>query len=369
LPAPNPARGWRETVALYREPQMLVLLLLGFSSGLPIVLIGGTLTIWLREAEVSRAAIGLFAYAFAPYTFKFAWAPILDRVPIPWLTARLGRRRSWMLVAQAGLVASIWLLGRADPTVDLAATALAALAVAFFSASQDVVIDAYRVEILPRASLGAGAGVAIVGYRLGMWVAGAGALFLADRIGWSTTYAAMALCVLVGVGTALAAPEPAYAGAPRPAGERRFGTWLRAAVIEPFEDFFLRQGLTIALAILLFISLYKACDVLLTLMAGVFYVDLGFTKSDIAQVSGTFGLFATLAGGLAGGALVFRLGILRSLLVAGVLQALSNLMFASLAVIGPSKAFYVLTVAVENFSGGMGNAAFIAYLSSLCNLH
>ena len=362
-------RGWVRSLRVYRDPRMLVLLLLGFSSGLPILLIGGTLTIWLREAEVSRTTIGLFAYAFAPYTFKFAWAPLIDRLRVPGLTSLFGRRRSWMLVTQTGLLASIWWLGQTEPGADLQLVAFAAFAVAFFSASQDIVIDAYRVEILPERDLGAGAGAAVVGYRIGMWVAGAGALLLADGLGWSLTYTVMAALVLIGVTTVLLAPEPAYHPAPPRPGGTKLTRWFNGAVIEPFVDFFARRGIAVALAILAFISLYKACDVLLTLMAGAFYVDIGFTKTDIAQVSGTFGLFATLAGSLAGGALVYRLGILRALLVAGVLQSASNLMFAALAAIGPSKAFYVLTIAVENFSGGMGNSAFIAYLSSLCTIH
>ena len=263
---------------------------------------------------------------------------------------------------------AIWWLGQMSPTADLHAVAFAALAVAFFSASQDIVIDAYRVELLPERDLGAGAGAAAVGYRVGMWVAGAGALFLADAIGWSATYTVMATVVLVGVGTALLAGEPSLPASKRRISERP-GAWLRDAVFEPFADFFARRGIRVAIAILAFISLYKACDVLLSVMAGVFYVDLGFSKTDIAQISGSFGLFVTLVGGLVGGVMVYRLGILQSLIVAGFLQAASNLMFAALAVVGPSKPFYALTIAVENFSGGMGGSAFIAYLSSLCTIH
>jgi PAT family beta-lactamase induction signal transducer AmpG len=361
--------GWLTSWRAYMDRRVVAVLFLGFSSGLPILLVASTLSAWLRESDVSRSAIGLFGYVFLPYTLKFVWAPLMDRLPLPLLTAWLGRRRSWMLLAQIGLIASIWALGHTDPREGLLWTAVCALIVAFFSASQDIVIDAYRVEILPQERLGAGAGVVVLGYRVGMWFAGAGALFLASGFSWSLAYAVMACLVLVGVATVLLIEEPPGSTTAIPGGRRGFAAWLSSAVIEPFTDFFHRQGLKVAIVILVFISLYKACDVLLTLMANPFYIDLGFDKAVIAEVSGTFGVFMTILGGLAGGALVYRIGILRALVVGGILQAASNLLFAALAAIGPSKPFFYLTIAGENLSAGLGTAAFVAYLSSLCNIH
>ncbi len=352
----------------YRDRRILFILLLGFSSGLPLLLVLSTLSARLRDAGVSTATIGLFAYVLAPYTFKFAWAPLVDRVPVPGLTRLLGRRRSWLLVAQAGLILSILLLARTDPATDTLRLALAALAVSFFSASQDIVIDAWRVEILPQEKLGAGAAVVVVGYRLGMFAAGAGTLFLADRIGWTSAYTAMAALVLVGVLAALLAPEPVPppGSAPPATGAK---AWIESGIVAPFRDFFARRGIAVACVILVFISLYKASDVMLTLMANPFYLDVGFTKTEIAEVSGTFGLFVGLFGGVLGGAAAFRLGLLRALLVTGILQGASNLAFAALAVSGPVKWAFYLAILVENLTGGMGTAVFVAYLSSLCTTH
>ncbi|WP_191061580.1 AmpG family muropeptide MFS transporter [Geminicoccus harenae] len=363
-------KAYLDSLAAYRDRRILFILLLGFSSGLPLLLVLSTLSARLRDAGLSTGTIGLFAYVLAPYSFKFAWAPLVDRLPLPGLTRLLGRRRSWLLVTQAGLILSIALLAMADPVVGTAGLAMAALAVAFFSASQDIVVDAWRVEVLPEEKLGAGAAVVVIGYRLGMFAAGAGALFLADRIGWTDTYLVMALLVLVGCLAALLAPEPAVAPDPNPAGPAGgWRSWIEQGVVAPFADFFQRRGLAVACVILAFISLYKASDVMLTLMANPFYLDLGFTKTDIAEVSGTFGLFVGLFGGVLGGALAFRLGLLPALLVSGILQGASNLAFAALAVTGPVKWAFYLAILVENLTGGMGTAVFVAYLSSLCTAH
>lgn len=347
----------------------MFILLLGFSSGLPYNLVAGTLSAWLREVEVSRTAIGLFAYVFTPYTLKFLWAPLVDRMPLPWLTRRLGRRRSWMLLSQLALMACIFGLAQTDPRTGLLVTACWALAVAFCAATQDIAIDAYRVEILPRARLGAGAAMVVTGYRIAMWVSGACTLFLAFHFGWTHAYSVMATLVLAGMVTTLLIPEPAGSAAVLAEGPSDLAAQFRMAVVEPFTDFFARHGVRVAVVILLFISLYKACDVLLTLMANPFYLDVGFTLADIAEISGTFGILMTVLGGIAGGALVFRIGIMRALLIGGILQASSNLMFALLASIGPSRGFFYLTVGVDNLSAGLGTAAFVAYLSSLCAIH
>ncbi len=567
--------GWREAWRVYRDPRVIAILALGFSSGLPIMLVATTLSTWLAEVGTSKSAIGLFAYVFAPYTFKFAWAPLVDRLPLPPLTTLLGRRRGWILAAQIGLIASIFALGRTDPATGLAATAVCALLVAFCSATQDIAIDAYRIEILPREELGAGAGVVVLGYRIGMWVATAGALLVADAFGWSTAYTAMALLVLVGVGTVLLVREPAEEGpgvaaagpgdpdrlgreravrgdrgtalglvpllvvgwlllveplswlftllydlgprsrlwtpvaildgavvalgiatalallrrvedAPRllrnwalvamawsvlavlahllaeaplvlakpyawlflgalflladgtalllggtgfdPAAftapiwllvagfwirflvavwaygvpyfsrsfvavfgltpverESRLHLWVRRAVVEPFYDFFARHGVAAAVLVLALISVFKASDVLLTLMANPFYIEMGFTKAQIAWVSKTFGLWMTLLGGLVGGAVVYRLGLIRSMALAVVVMAASNLAFLLLArahALGAAAlgldeagfgtlmlALFHLVILIENLSGGLGTAVFVAYLSSLCNVH
>ncbi len=564
--------GWRESWKIYGDPRVVAILALGFSSGLPIMLVATTLSTWLAEAQVSKASIGLFAYVFAPYTFKFAWAPLMDRLPLPPLTTIFGRRRGWMLATQLGLILSIYALGQTDPANGLYWTAVCAVLVAFFSASQDIVIDAYRIEILPKEELGAGAGVVVLGYRIAMWVATAGALLIADAAGWSTAYTTMALLVLVGVATVLLVREPegsttdliepdveteedqlgrvigrggearggalggaliaalvyllliepvsflfgllgpyraafgggesllvaanaavvlfgiavgarivtrhraamrwlktyalvalawsvlevlwyvmlaeppylaelyAWAGlvalwwvadtiavALGGAGfdldaftspvwlvilgfwlrffalvalygmpyfsrrtvalfgltplreEARLHLWMRRAVIEPFYDFFRRHGMAVAVLVLALISVFKASDVILTLMANPFYIEMGFTKAQIAWVSKTFGLWMTLLGGLVGGAVVYRYGIMRSLALAVVVMALSNLAFLLLAASGEGGpvsvsdfwrlALFHLVIIVENLSGGLGTAVFVAYLSSLCNLH
>lgn len=554
--------SWRESWAVYADRRVLAILFLGFSSGLPIMLILTTLSAWLAVLGVDKGTIGLFGFAFAPYTFKFAWAPLLDRLPLPPLTTLLGRRRGWMLATQIGLIGAIFGLGQTDPSGDLWWTAFMAVLVAFFSASQDIVIDAYRIEALPPEKLGAGAGIYVLGYRIAMWIATAGALLLADSLGWSLAYAAMAMLVVVGIVTVLVVPEPsgsstalvdeatladdrlvrelaasrrdalrgpggailavivwlalleplsflfglfwpgqsaafglgplavlagnaamlglglflawrlwtlhpqaldlaksyallalawaiikilwyALASTPPYFGEiygwlmlvliglstngvlgllgiaplpfadftapawvmilsfwveffvlvaiygfcyfspraiANFGPtpvaqetgvhlWMRRAVVEPFYDFFRRHGVAVAALILALISLFKASDVVLTLMANPFYLETGFSLTDIAWVSKTFGLWMTLIGGLLGGAIVFRLGLMRSLIVAVVAMALSNLMFVLLALSGPSIAVFIAVIVVENIAGGLGTAVFVAYLSSLCNVH
>jgi PAT family beta-lactamase induction signal transducer AmpG len=382
-----------------------------------------TLSAWLEEAGVDKATIGLFAFTFAPYTFKFAWAPLMDRLPLPILTRRFGRRRGWLLPTQLCLIAAIWGLGQTSPGVDLYMTALMALTVSFFSASQDIVIDAYRIEILERHELGAGSANAVTGYRIGMWVAGAGALWIADIAGWSAAYTAMALLILVGMITVLLMPEPARVEWPPRnddaldlTNHRQLGFllllatalgafcglligasygsragWIgavaitlilagmfamlgnsapafRQAVIDPFRDFVERNGATVALVILAFISAFKASDVLLTLMANPFYLETGFTKSQIAWVSGTFGFLVTFIGAYGAGLLIYRLGIMRGLWIGAVLMMGSNLMFALQAYVGADYALLHLTILIENVSGGMGTTAFIAYLASLCNV-
>lgn len=359
--------GTLDTFKLYTERRLLFVFVMGFASGLPLLLTMGTLQIWLTEVGVSLTAVGLFALTGTPYTLKFLWAPLIDRVPVPLLSRRLGRRRSWMLVIQLGLMGAIVGLGFSDPATGPFRTAAFALAVAFFSASQDIVIDAYRIEILDPSQQGAGAAMTQAGYRFGLIVAGAGALYLADTVGsWSIVYAVMAVLVLVGVAAALFAPAPpgeSLAGA----GESHAALTLQAMVIEPFREFFTRHSLSSAWVILAFILLYKFGDAFAGSMANPFFVKIGFSKIEIANASKIFGVFATLAGVFIGGVLVKQYGVLNTLLWCGVLQMLSNLMFAALAVVGHDVGFLYLTVGIENFTGGMASSAFVAYLSLLCN--
>jgi PAT family beta-lactamase induction signal transducer AmpG len=351
-------------VSVYLQPRLWFVFVMGFASGLPLALSSATLFFWLAEAGVALAAIGLFALVGTPYNLKFLWAPIIDRVPLPILTRLLGRRRSWMLVIQLGLLAAIALLGYSNPETTPLLTALCALAVAFFSASQDIVIDAYRIEILDPQEQGAGAAMTQAGYRLGAIVAGAGALFLADRIDWPLVYTVMALLVTVGIAAALLAPDPARRNSKL---AQAAAPGIRAMVVEPFGEFFQRNWIGTAIVILGFILLYKLGDAYAGVMAYPFYYEMGFSKSEVATVSKIFGVAATVVGVFTGGLIVRRYGIMPSLLGCGILQMLSNLMYAAQTLAGHDVGFLYLTIGIENLSGGMGSAAFVAYLSVLCN--
>ncbi len=364
--SPQAGNKFLQSISIYWEKRLIFIFLMGFASGLPFLLSGATLSIRLTEAGVSLTAIGFFALAGTPYNLKYLWAPFVDRLPIPLLSEMLGRRRAWMLVIQSGLTASIIALGLSNPQSTPEMTAFLALAVAFFSASQDIVIDAYRIEILDEDQQGAGAAMTQAGYRFGLLASGAGALYLASSIPWSLVYAVMAGLVVIGFMAAIFAPIPG--------GDKRHEqktpqstSWFRDAVAAPFVEFFKRNNLRTALIILAFILLYKFGDAFAGVMANPFYIRIGFTKVEIANVSKIFGVFATLIGVFSGGLVVKRFGILPSLLYCGILQMVSNLMFAAQAAIGPHVGFLVLTIGIENLSGGMGSAAFVAYLSILCN--
>jgi PAT family beta-lactamase induction signal transducer AmpG len=358
--------GWLEAAAVYRDRRMAAILCLGFSSGLPLALTGSTLSIWLAEAGVTKTTIGLFALVGLPYTVKFLWAPAIDRLRLPLLTRWLGRRRGWAILSQIALMAALFGLGATRPAEAPVMTALLALTVAFLSASQDVVIDAYRVEILEERQYGAGAAVIVLGYRIGMVASGAGALYLATAFGWPATYLVMAALVTVGIATILLNREPETPrDATADAGTLSFGDRLQVNVIAPFAEFLTRPGW---LTILMFVLLYKFGDALAGAMTGPFYIEIGFSLVEIATVGNLLAIVSATIGGLIGGILVFRWGILRSLLVCGLLQMLSNLMFAVQAAVGHDVAMLALTIGIENLSGGMGTAAFVAYLSSLCNV-
>ena len=357
--------AWRDAMAMYLQPRLLIVFVMGFASGLPLALSSATLSFWLAESNVALTAIGLFALVGIPYNLKFLWAPFIDRIEVPLLTRLLGRRRSWMLLIQLGLMLAIFLLGSSNPENLPLLTAVCALAVAFFSASQDIVIDAYRIEILDPEEQGAGAAMTQAGYRLGAIVAGAGALFLAEQLDWSVVYSIMAALVVVGMVAAVFAPDP---GRRKPdlAGESG-PVDLQAMLINPFVEFFERNGVATAIIILAFILLYKFGDAYAGVMAYPFYYQMGFSKAEVATVSKLFGVAATLVGVFVGGLIVKRFGIMPSLLGCGVLQMLSNLMYAAQSLAGHDVQFLYFTIGIENLSGGMGSSAFVAYLSVLCN--
>ena len=361
--------GWLSSLAVYREPRLIAVLLMGFSSGLPLALTFATLSFRMAEIGVSRTAIGLFALVGVPYSVKFLWSPVIDRLPIPLLTTQLGRRRSWALAIQPILALAILALGVVDPRSAPGLTAIAALAVAFLSASQDIVIDAYRIELLRPEEQGAGAAATQWGYRFGMLAASAGALYAASFGGWSFAYGLMAALMLVGMATVWFTPEPGRAELleplPGPTALARIAAWLERAVLAPFKDMLTRRG---ALAILVFVILYKFGDALAATMSNPLYVSLGFTKVEVANIGKIYGFAASLAGLALGGVVVLRIGVMRALLICGVLQMLSNLMYALQAWAGHHVLVLALTIGVENLTGGMGSAAFVAYLSGLCNI-
>lgn len=365
-------KDWLASLAVYREPRLLAILLMGFSSGLPLALTGATLSLRLADLGISLTAIGLFTLVRFSYSLKFVWAPLIDRLPLPGITARLGRRRGWALAIQAALALAILALGFTDPSLSPWTTALVAVVVAFLSASQDIVIDAYRIELLRPEEQGAGAAATQWGYRFGMLASGAGALYAASFGGWAFAYAVMAGLMLVGMATVWLTPEPGVTGALDPipgatAGER-ISAWLKRAVVAPFVDMFGRGGGAGFVLILLFIVLYKFGDAIAGTMSNPLYVGLGFTKVEIANVAKVFGVIATLTGVAIGGVMVLRLGVFRALLIAGVLQMLSNVTYIVQVWVGHDVAMLAVTIGVENLTSGMGSAAFVAYLSGLCNL-
>lgn len=383
MTAASRLRVWLAAFAVYRDRRVLAIAVLGFASGLPLALTGQTLQAWLTESGASLKDIGLFALVGVPYTLKFIWAPLVDRLPLPLLTRWLGRRRSWLVFAQALLMLAIAALAFSNPGQALAFTALCAVAVAFASATQDIVIDAWRVEILEERQLAAGAAAIVFGYRIGMLVSSAGALYLATVFAWPLVYLAMAAILVIGAITVLLVGEPV--AKPRGDAERRFAeaeswlsarphlsgaaaalaAWLYASVAGPFLQFMSRKGW---IGILLFVMLFKLGDSLAGVLATSFYLNLGFTKAEIAEVSKLYGFAATMLGLFLGGWLMQAVGLYRALWVCGILQMGSNLLFAVLAVRGHDLWFLALTVGFENLASGMGTAALVAYLSALCDI-
>jgi len=328
---------------------MAALLFLGFASGLPLFLTSKTLQAWMTVERVDLGAIGLFSLVSLPYSLKFIWSPLLDRFVPPFL----GRRRGWLVLTQGALLLAIAAMALQRPSQALQLLAINALLIAFFSASQDIAFDAYRTDVLEQREMGAGAAVAVLGYRIALIVTGSLALILADRIPWSTVYLLMSALMVIGLCASLWAPEPRQ--------QERPPTSLADAVSLPFIEFFQRSGLLRGVLILLFIVLYKLGDALANNMSTPFLLQTGFSQTDIGAIQGGMGLLATIVGTLAGGAILSKIGIHRSLWVFGALQAVSNLAHFLLAQIGKNYSFLVLTINIENFCAGLGTAAFVAF--------
>ncbi|QHE83746.1 AmpG family muropeptide MFS transporter [Hydrogenophaga sp. BPS33] len=383
-PADAAARpSWGETLRVYLEPASLRMFALGFSAGLPLLLVLGTLSFRLREAGLDRTTIGYLSWVGLAYGFKWCWAPLVDRLPIPLLTRWMGRRRSWLLLSQCCVMAALVGMALADPRSELKLVVWCALAVAFASATQDIALDAFRIESADTRHQGALAATYQTGYRLAMIWAGAGVLWIAARAevapaaaagtvagalyqqaAWTTAYLVMAASMLVGVLTVLFSREPARVALP-PAKNAAY--WLRGALIEPFADFLRRYGKQ-ALLILALIGIYRISDVVMGIMANPFYVDMGYTKDEVAAVTKVFGVIMTLVGAFIGGAMSLRLGVMRVLMLGAVLSAASNLLFAWLAGHGHDLTALVLVISADNLSAGVASAAFIAYLSGLTNV-
>ena len=350
------------------------MLTLGFAAGLPLLLVLGTLSFRLREAGIDRSTIGYLSWVGLAYGFKWAWAPLVDRVPLPGLTRWLGRRRSWLLLSQLAVAAALVGMALADPREALAPLVWCALAVAFASATQDIALDAYRIESAPTQAQPALAATYQTGYRLAMIWAGAGVLWLAaraqgsttgyDNAAWQLAYLVMAASMVVGVVTVLVSPEPVRVALP-PA--RSAGEWVQSALIEPFADFFRRYKWQAAL-ILALIAVYRISDVVMGIMANPFYVDMGYTKDEVAAVTKVYGVIMTLAGAFIGGSLALRFGVMRILMLGALLSALTNLLFAWLAGFGHSVPALIAVVSADNLASGIASAAFVGYLSSLTNI-
>lgn len=369
----QPRASWRDSMAVYLQPRVLIVLMLGLSSGLPLALSGSTLLVWMRESGVDLGTIGLFALVGTPYTLKFLWAPLVDALHVPFFTRAFGRRRGWLVFSQLLLIAAILLLALTDPARSPLFVALGALLVATMSSTQDIVVDAFRVESLPESKQAAGMASYVAAYRIGMLISTAGILFLVSAFeatgiarssAWMWGYVAMAAMVLIGTVTALAATEPEQSVQAEAAtrGESAFQRVLRAAV-GAFSEFLSRRDAWAALG---FVVLFKFTDAFSGTMTAPFVIDLGFTRNDYAAIVKGVGLAATLIGGFAGGFVARRYSLVSSLWIGAVLQAVSNLAFAWLALVGVNQWALALAISVENFTSAIGTVIFVAYLSALC---
>ena len=367
---------WLATFKVYLEPSSLRMLLLGFSAGLPMLLVLGTLSFWLREAGIDRTTIGYLSWVGLAHGFKWVWAPLVDRLPLPLLTRWLGRRRSWLLLSQLAIMAGLVAMSFNDPQVALTPVVWGALAVAFGSATQDIALDAFRIESADADHQAALSASYQTGYRLAMIWAGAGVLWLAARAevagtvgyqhgAWQTAYLVMAASMLLGMVTVLLSQEPAQRSL---AQARNLRDWLHGALVAPFADFLGRYQWQAAL-ILALIATYRISDVVMGIMANPFYVDMGYTKDEVAAVTKIYGVLMTLVGAFIGGALSLRLGVMRVLMLGAVLSAASNLLFALLSTVGHDVSALIWVISADNLASGIASAAFIAYLSGLTNVN
>ena len=367
---------WAQTLKVYAEPASLRMLSLGFSAGLPLLLVFGTLSFWLREAGIDRTTIGFLSWVGLAYGFKWVWSPLVDRMPIPLLTRLLGRRRSWLLASQALIMVALVVMASTDPKLALAPVVWCAIAVAFGSATQDIALDAFRIESADTQHQAALAATYQTGYRLAMIWSGAGALWIAARSevpnaalyqqgAWQTAYLVMAGSMLPGVLTVLFSSEPAARAMPH---ARNAAEWLRGALVEPFAEFVGRYRWH-AVLILALIATYRISDVVMGIMANPFYVDMGFTKDEVAAVTKIYGVVMTLVGAFIGGALAMRMGVMRVMMLGAALSAGTNLLFAWLAGQGHNLHALIFVISADNLASGIASAAFIAYLSSLTNVN
>jgi PAT family beta-lactamase induction signal transducer AmpG len=371
-----PKPTFLEAAAVYLKPRVLIVLFLGFSSGLPLALSGSTLLFWAAEVGVNLKTIGLFALVGTPYTLKFLWAPIVDALDVPLLAHWLGRRRAWLLLTQLLLMAAILFLGVNDPAAAPGVVALGALMVATASATQDIVVDAFRIESLDENEQAAGMASYVAAYRVGMLASSAGALYVVTGFqslgftksgAWSAGYAAMAVLVMIGMLTTLIATEPEKSAAAEATHGRETPVErLKRTISGAFVDFFAHDGVAVSLLVLVFVVLYKFTDALAGVMTGPFAVDLGFSRTDYANIVKGVGLIALLAGGFAGGYIARALPLATSLLIGGLLQSVANLSFSMLALRGHDLLWLTIAITVENFTSAIGTVMFVAYLSALC---
>lgn len=450
MATPSARTSWLDTLSSFKDPRVMTMLAFGFSAGLPILLIFSSLSLWLREADVARSAVTYFSWAALGYSFKFVWAPLTDRLPIPFLTARLGRRRSWLLLSQISIVLAIVLMANTDPSQTLTMMAVAAVLLGFSSATQDIVIDAYRVEVASQDMQALLSSTYVAGYRIGMVIAGAGAISLASYFGstsevyvysaWQMAYLAMAACMSIGILTTFVVKEPAISqtqlSLPTHMYVRFFLMFLVAVTafvavfnatsdiakaskstlkavfdnralasllveslrlcvaisvsglvawfmvasrltpkdvvhdtyLAPVKDFFQRYGLQTAWLLLALVGLYRISDIVMGVIANVFYQDMGFTKLEIAGASKTFGLLMTIAGGFLGGVLSIRFGVYKILWLGAILSAATNLLFMLFTYVGNDLTMLYLVISADNISGGIASAAFIAFIASLTNI-
>ena len=379
--------SWRDSLLAYKSSSVVSMLFLGFSAGLPYLLIFSTLSAWLNDEGLNKSTIGYFSWVGLLFSIKFFWAPVVDRRSLPWLSRVFGQRRAWMLLAQFGIVLCLCGMAIINPVTQLSSLAYLAIGVALFSATQDICIDAYRIESVADELQATMASTYIFGYRLALLVAGAGAFYIADWYSWSSAYFSMAALMGIGIVTTLLVTEPErkeslatdklekdmIALADKVPDipyllPRSRAVWIMASVVSPFVEFFKRNG-SFAITILVFIAIFRISDITMGVMANPFYLDLGYTKSEIASVAKVFGFFMTIAGSIAGGVLVAKYGIFRLLIWSAILVSITNLFFASIANQAPDLSLLAMVISADNLSGGLSNVVFIAYLSSLTNQH